>query len=334
MAQVMKWNNFFSIFWIFAIAFWACKEKPKRQDNIDITKNAESEKPATSGISFNQENAFEYIVKQVSFGPRIPGSAAHRKCADFLHNELAKYAHEMHTQETTVHNKAVGVMPCYNIIGSFNPEAEARFLLCAHWDTRPIADEDGSFQPFDGADDGASGVAVLLEIARLIDSLSLPYGVDIIFFDVEDAGSHSGDASNSWCLGSQYWSKNPHKKNYIARKAILLDMVGSKNALFAFEGNSASYANDLLIDVWRMGQHLGYGNYFINLRSNPVTDDHVYVFNERGIPIIDIINYNPTTKQGFGAHWHTQNDNINIIDKKTLKAVGETVWQYLWKQRF
>lgn len=323
-------------FWFvfFLVLLGSCKDKKQKTITSESVKEKQISPSNKSSFQFNEENAYQHIQKQVDFGPRIPGTTAHKECADFLFSELQKYADEMYAQETIVYNKAYGEMPCYNIIGSFKPEMEARFLLCAHWDTRPIADEDGSFKPFDGADDGASGVAVLLEMARLIDSFSLPFGVDIIFFDVEDAGSHNGDASDTWCLGSQYWSKNPHKPNYIARKGILLDMVGSRNALFAYEGFSASYANDLLLDVWRTGQYLGYGNYFINLRSNPVTDDHVYVFNERGIPIIDIINYNPTTKRGFGSHWHTQNDKMSVIDKQTLKAVGETVWQYLVKQKF
>jgi Zn-dependent M28 family amino/carboxypeptidase len=224
-----------------------------------------------------------------------------------------------------------------NIIGSYNPENSKRVLLFAHWDSRPYADHDkdpaNHKKPIDGADDGASGVGVLLEMARQFSIKSPAIGIDIIFFDAEDYGTPEfvkEYKENTWCLGAQFWAKNPHVKGYKADFGILLDMVGAKNASFFKEATSMRYAPQIVEEVWSTARDLGYGKFFINAEGGAITDDHQYVILGRNIPCIDIIYTDPESDNGFGPHWHTQNDTMDNIDRETLKAVGQTVLQVVY----
>jgi hypothetical protein len=231
-------------------------------------------------------------------------------------------------------------LPVYNITGKYLPESKRRIMLFAHWDTRPFADRDESEKnkPILGANDGGSGVGVLLEIARAIskDSVKPSIGIDIVFFDAEDYGQPSGPMSlqsgESWCLGSQYWAKNLPSDFIKPRWGILLDMVGAKNAIFPKEGISMQRNRELVEHVWYIGQKLGYAQYFVNdVMRGGITDDHVYV-NKAGIPSIDIIHYY-TAKGDFMIHHHRHSDNLEIIDTKTLKAVGETVLEVVYREK-
>jgi len=219
-----------------------------------------------------------------------------------------------------------------NIIASYNPQATKRILLAAHWDSRRIADKDTDRldEPIDGANDGASGVGVLLEIARSIGSQELKpdVGIDIILFDGEDDGEpeFAGSRDNSqiwWCLGSQYWSKNKHEPNYMAYYGILVDLVGAKGARFFREGYSRQYASGILKKVWDNAAQIGQGDFFVNRDSPEILDDHVFVNGNANIPMIDIIEFSPD--YGFGHYHHTHTDDMEIIDRRTLQAVGETV---------
>jgi hypothetical protein len=204
-------------------------------------------------------------------------------------------------------------------------------MICTHWDSRPFADQDDSAtsKPIIAADDGASGSAILLEIARQLQQKNPEIGVDLIFLDVEDYGQPEYDLNQKqgdfYCLGTQYWCKNPHVPNYAAENGILLDMVGAKGATFTYEGVSLQFAPDFMKQVWRNAAILGYGNFFLKENSAQIIDDHYYINTLTKIPTIDIINRTYTTRSGFAAHWHTHEDNMNIIDKVTLQAVGETV---------
>jgi hypothetical protein len=215
-----------------------------------------------------------------------------------------------------------------NIITSFNPEAKRRVLLFAHWDTRPWSDQDSidPMKPSLGADDGGSGVAVLMEIARQLSTQKPTVGIDLAFFDAEDWGKEGGGpgSEDSYALGTQYWAKNPHVAGYTADYGILLDMVGAKDAQFRFEGLSYDRAGSVLQKVWSQAAQLGYSNYFLNQDGGWVTDDHVYV-NAIGIPAIDIIHTRINEASGFPPHWHTHRDNMDVIDRSTLKAVGQTL---------
>jgi Predicted aminopeptidases len=280
--------------------------------------------------AFDEQKAYDYIAKQISFGHRIPGTAAHKKCAEWLIAEMKQLADTVYIQEAIVLQKATNKKyPITNIIGSFNPQQINRVLLLAHWDSRPWADEDATQpdKPILAADDGASGVAVLLAIANHLKHAKPEMGVDLLLVDAEDLGkSEWGD--ESYCLGSQYWSLQPHVAGYRAQYGICLDMVGAKGAMFPIEAHSDYYAPNLVKTIWQTGNQLGYSDYFRYSKAGPITDDHVFVNKNLNIPTVDIIHVNPFG--GFGDHWHTHKDNLDVIDKKTLKAVGQTVLHVIY----
>jgi glutaminyl-peptide cyclotransferase len=314
----------------------ACSENKKSPENI---KN-EALKPEVvlpKVPVFNEDSAYYFIEKQVAFGPRVPNSKGHEKAGFYLEQTLKKYADEIYIQRFSKKNYKGENMNLKNIIASFNPKAEKRILLAAHWDTRFTADQDTKDQdkPIDGANDGGSGVGVLLEIARMIksDTQLLTIGVDILLLDGEDQGEDGGDTPDTWCLGAQYWAKNKHLPNYKAEYGILLDMVGAKGARFAMEGVSRYYARDIVNKVWNAGNMLGYGYHFWFYESPEITDDHLYI-NRAGIKMIDIIEYSGNHQKGyFGDYWHTHNDNMDVIDKNTLKAVGQTLSFILYTEK-
>ncbi|MCS6795760.1 MAG: M28 family peptidase [Raineya sp.] len=320
-------------------------ENPPKQDNTEnSTTSPQNTKPLIKAPEFNADSAFAFVERQVSFGPRIPNSEAHRKCADYLVQTLQRLGASTQIQEFQATSFDKKTWNGKNIIGSINPQATKRILLAAHWDSRRFSDKEKDTtlhkKPIDGADDGASGVAVILEILRTIQNApeKPQVGIDVIFFDLEDDGTPENykeeDHSNAtWCLGSQYWSKNKHQPNYSAYFGILLDMVGAKGAKFYHEPFSLQYAESIVQEVWQTAQRLGFANYFINQRmpsqgGGGIMDDHFYVNRDGKIPMIDIINY----ENSFPAHHHTQADNLQIIDKNTLKAVGQTLLQVLYNQ--
>lgn len=291
------------------------------------------------GPKFDSENAYKMVAKQVAFGPRVPGTPAHDSCATWLLSQFESYGAKASLQTGNVfaHNgeKRYDVK---NIIAVINPTATKRILLCAHWDSRAEADQEKDpekqKQAILGADDGASGVGVLLEVARAINSQALKnIGVDIVLFDVEDQGrSGAGYSRESWCLGAQYWSKTPHVEGYKAEFGILLDMVGSRGARFAKEGVSLKHAAMYVDKVWKAAWGRGYRDFFHDVEERQLIDDHVFVNEIRQIPTIDIINLPANSETGFGPYWHTLNDNMDIISKTTLEAVGQTLLQVLYEE--
>ena len=228
-----------------------------------------------------------------------------------------------------------------NIVARFDTTKKSRVLLMAHWDTRPFADRDEirKTEAIDGANDGASGVGVLLEIARIISSSDLKpnIGIDIVLFDAEDygqpSGMMSGQTGDTWCLGSQYWAKHLAVDYVRPKYGILLDMVGAKDAIFPKEGVSMQYNPQLVNKIWYFANKLGYGKYFIQQEaSGGITDDHLYVNKIAKIPSIDIIHYDPY--QGdFGAFHHRHSDDINVIDKTTLEVVGNVVLETIYREK-
>jgi Zn-dependent M28 family amino/carboxypeptidase len=285
-------------------------------------------------VAFNADSAFAFVARQVAFGPRTAGSRAHKECAAYLENTFARYAHKVTLQRFSAYRWDGIAMQGVNIIASFNPSASQRVLLCAHWDSRPYADneDDAALHrtPIDGANDGASGVGVLLEIARTLSADQFETGIDIVLFDLEDCGKPRferggrGD-ENTWCLGSQYWAANPHIQGYRASYGVLLDMVGVKDPHFKQEGTSLYYAPDVLDNVWKVASTLGYGSAFTYERSTPLIDDHLFINQIIGIPTIDIISLDGSSNSGFFKHWHTTKDDLSNIDKKSLKMVGDVV---------
>ncbi|MDR2979403.1 MAG: M28 family peptidase [Bacteroidales bacterium] len=288
---------------------------------------------------FDADSAFFYVKAQTDFGPRVPASEAHAACAAFLSTKMAQFCDTVIVQPFIAKTYDGNRFNSQNIIGSFAPEKEKRILLAAHWDSRHIADMDPDLEkrklPIDGANDGASGVGVLIELARQLQLKNPEIGVDIIFFDAEDYGTPSGEniAGDWWCLGSQHWSRNPHRENYQADYGILLDMVGASYATFYHEGYSVFYASQVLSSVWGIANRLGYGNHFLNKRANPITDDHYYVNMITKVPMINIIHQDNESNTGFFPPWHTHNDNISVIDKNTLQAVGKVLLEVIYDEK-
>lgn len=295
---------------------------------------AESETGVVNVPQFDADSAYLYVKSQVDFGPRVPNSKEHVACGNYLAKQLETFGAKVTSQYADLIAYDGTLLKARNIIGSYKPESKKRIALFAHWDTRPWADNDPDKNnhrtPILGANDGASGVGALLEIARIIDQQQPELGIDIVFLDAEDYGSHKGK-DNSWCLGAQYWARNPHVQGYNARFGILLDMVGGKNTVFLKESHSEKYAPDINKKVWKAAERLGYGKMFIDEDGGYVTDDHLFINELARIKTIDIIASDP--EGGFTPTWHTINDNMDHIDKNTLKAVGQTVLEVIYKEK-
>ena len=272
--------------------------------------------------AFDGEGAYALTRQQCDFGPRVPGTPAHAKCAEWLESTLKGSCDTVMVQTGTVQTATEGKMGIKNIIGIINPEASQRLLLLAHWDTRPWADNDpdasNHSKPVMGANDGASGVGVLLQLASQLKSESPTIGVDIVLVDAEDMGED--DNEESWGLGTQYWVQHPHVKGYKPLFGILLDMVGASDATFTREYYSTQYAGGFVDLVWKCAA----GSHFINAQGGAVTDDHVFV-NRAGIPCVDIIDLRSDSPTGFCPEWHTINDTMSAIDPATLAQVGQTL---------
>ena len=299
--------------------------------------------------SFSSDSAYAYIERQMAFGPRVPNSNAHMQCAVWLIEQLKAFGAEVELQKGFMPDYKGDNQQIYNIIGHFTPvqrdssaHTSARILLGAHYDTRPWCDEEEDyserFYNVPGANDGASGVGVLLEVARQLglkkadSTLSAP--VDIIFFDCEDMGTprvYTGaEREDTWCLGSQLWATN-YAKNSAAVYSfgIILDMVGAPDAVFPLEMYSTRYASNYQHQIWRAAEQLGYGSMWVKQQSYPITDDHYYINYIAGIPCVDVIHYDIRNATGFPHWWHTRNDNMDNISKSTLQAVGEVVMSQL-----
>ena len=287
-------------------------------------------------LAFSADSAYAFCQRQCDFGPRTMNSEAHEQCGQWIVSKFQEYGLVITEQRATLKGFDGTPLLSNNIIASYRPEAENRILICAHWDSRPWADNDPNpdnhNKPVMAANDGASGVAVMLELARLLSvESSLNIGVDFICFDAEDWGNDG--YSDSWALGAQHWARHLHKPGYKARFGILLDMVGGQQARFYREGYSMLYAPQVVNRVWQAAEVTGFSSYFPKQDGGNITDDHGPVNQIAKIPCIDIIPYYPDCyESSFGPTWHTVNDDMQHIDKNTLKAVGQTLVQVLWKE--
>jgi len=311
------------------------------KSNKSQETNIESTARIVETPVFNSDSAYAYLAKQVSFGPRIPNSLAQIHCKDWIVEKLKGYGWQVKIQEFTSFRYDGYKMKGYNIMAQYQPQIQKRILLAAHWDARSIADKDSvdKNKPIDAANDGASGVGVMLEIARLLSETPKKptVGVDLIFFDLEDHGEphdFTGNPSTtSWALGSQHWATNMMPENYRPYYGILLDMVGARGAKFPHEGTSMQYAPGIVRSIWATASDLGYGNMFIDEDAFGISDDHTAVNEVAKIQMIDIIDLRPVNGGfDFGSFHHTHQDNLNTIDKSTLKAVGQTLLQVLYRE--
>ena len=259
------------------------------------------------------ERAMAYLTAQTDLGPRNPGSKGHTAGRDYLFNELKKWADEVHLQPFT-HKK----IDMWNICGVFG-EGEKPVLLCAHWDTRPFADHDpdpaNRKTPILGANDGASGVAVLLEIARQLHEAPLPYPVVIVLFDGEDYGRNT----NEMFLGSTYYAKNPIPSK--PRFAILLDMVGDADLSIPIEPFSQQAAPALVKAIWETAREIG-ADAFSTKLGPAILDDHIPLI-KAGIPAVDIIDFSYPP-------WHTIADTPDKCSAQSLKTVGDVTLRFLF----
>ena len=313
---------------------------------IGCSKSSNSTKTEQSKhlqkAEFSADSAYQYIADQVALGSRTIGSEAHKQCVAYLSEQLERFGAEVELQEGEMKDYVGNKVSIVNIIGSYNKSAKERILLAAHYDSRPWADHDpdkSKWQtPILGANDGASGVGVLLEIARQLKREKSGKGIDIVFFDAEDMGApefYKGSTiEDDWCLGSQLWAKKCKENNQNSQYCygIVLDMVGAGDAVFPQEYFSTRYASEYVRQLWQVAAQSGYGRYFSQEVSFPITDDHYYVNTIVQIPCVDIIHYvnsNEYGKSGFSHTWHTMADNLSAIDKATLDAVGTTVLTFV-----
>lgn len=312
-------------------ALFCCCSSKENSGSVAVNSNRVT--PPT----FQADSAFQYILDQVAFGPRVPETEAHAACGKYLVTKLKSFGASVQVQQGVMNNYKGELLPIQNIIASYGSEKEDRILLAAHWDSRPFADmeKDNKKTAILGANDGASGVAVLMELARNLQLQNPEIGVDIILFDAEDYGAPFGESSkvaHDWCLGAQFWARNPHKPNYKVRHGILLDMVGGKGAIFPQDLNSRNFAQSVFDKVWSDAERIGYGKYFSDLQIPRVIDDHFYINNytKGEIKMINILGYFPNTKTHYHDSWHKLNDTPNQIDPEQLKAVGQTLLEHVF----
>ena len=312
---------------------------------VSCVKQQQSSTVNSQLPTFSADSAYTYVEQQLAFGARVPGTKAHEACGDWLVSELARHGAQVKNQHGTMINYAGKPQAIRNIVASLEGNTSNAILLCAHWDCRPWSDEEelyeNRFEPVMGANDGASGVGVILEMVRQL-SIRKSKGefipsVQVVFFDCEDMGTPAHftglQREHTWCLGSQFWA-NDYKQSILnspnsissIQYGVLLDMVGDPSATFPKEYFSSHYAGSYVERLWREASRLGYGRYFVQQATYyPITDDHYYVNTIAGIPCLDVIDYKTNTETGFAEWWHTQYDDIQNINKQTLQAVGETV---------
>ena len=279
---------------------------------------------------FDEDHAFSYLVAQCDFGPRNPGSDGYYACLDYLITELDQSANEIILQDFSYqerrYNKKYNLE---NIIARFNPDAEFQTIISAHWDTRAWADQEDLRQdrdkPVIGANDGASGVAILLELAKIMGETPPPIGVNLVFFDGEDQGVPG--ENETYCQGSRFFAKNlPIPR---PDEAINLDMVGDKQLVLPIERYSLEYHPELVRHLWDRAKDMGL-DAFIGRVDYAIYDDHIPLNEIAGIPSIDIIDFKyPNSYANF---WHTLNDIPENCSEESLGQVGDLMVDYIYNR--
>ncbi len=275
--------------------------------------------------AFDKQMAYQFLLKQCSFGPRDPGSYSHQKCRDFLIDTLKKFTDHVTIQAFPLtFGKPLKKVTATNIIAQFQIEKAERILLCAHWDTRPWADKDPEVKnqnkPVPGANDGASGVAVLLEIARLVHEYKPKIGIDIVLFDGEDAGISGSE--KDWAQGSAFFAKNFIQKQR-PKFGILIDMIGDADLTVYKEAYSTRYARPIVEMVWRKASELNIKEFKPEVKY-AVYDDHIPLL-EKGVPCIDLIDFDY-------PYWHTLEDTPDKCSASSLEKIGNLLLHIIYSE--
>lgn len=318
-----------------SLALGACK-------NNGTAANENNADEPLCAVNFSADSALASIKTQCDFGARVPGTEAHRRCADYIVEKLKGYGLEVTEQPVTAKRWDGQMLHGRNIIAAYNPDASERILITSHWDSRPWCDADPDSTlhrntPVMAANDGASGVAVIIELARLLKELKPAVGIDFVCFDLEDCGAPywgtGDDEGRDWCLGSRHWAEQAAATGYRARYGILLDMVGGRDARFCFEGFSTQYAEPVMHRIWDTASRIGAGNLFLKQDGAYATDDHVNINQIAAVPTVDIIPYIASSEHSFGSTWHTSHDTPENISSETLRLVGQTLVQLISEEQ-
>ena len=288
--------------------------------------------------AFSGDASLAYVKTQLDFGPRVPGTPAHRRTGDWIVAQMKQRSDTVIVQSWS-HVTAKGdTLPLRNILARINPSATQRVLYLTHWDTRPLANEDMNLGnkglPIPGANDGASGVALLMGIADALKKTKPLYGVDLLFVDGEDYGSFDGYNADSALtkpsdvlIGSTYFALHLPSPDYRPIFGLLFDMIGDKDLQIFQESNSVNAAPEVVSRVWSTADELGYGKYFINTVKEGITDDHVPLL-KRGLRVIDVIDIDYCT-EGIDCTGtprnlhHTMQDTFDKVSARSLQAVGD-----------
>lgn len=285
--------------------------------------------------SFSADSAYTYVAAQVAFGPRTPGSKGWEQCGRWIAQRMEQWCDTVVLQPFNATLWDGTPAQGRNIIASLNPELPRRVLLAAHWDSRLWADHDSDASkhraPVPGANDGASGVALLMEMARAMSRMRPSVGVDFVFFDLEDQGLPEWAdryEDNTWCLGSQHWARTPHVPYYTAVYGVLFDMVGTREPRFTKEEVSRRFAPGITDKLWSAAAALGHDNVFVGQHTDPILDDHLYINQIAGIPTVDIVQNSP--RGSFFPHWHTTTDDLEAVSAETLRIVATVTLKTLY----
>jgi glutaminyl-peptide cyclotransferase len=305
----------------------------KKKD--DPVKEKFNFQPKTSPV-FDQESAWKFLIAQTSFGPRNPNSRAHTECLEYLKSKLLETTTSVSVQNFVHVGYNNEILNLSNLIASYQPQIGTRILLLAHWDSRPRADKEKDpkkrNQPIIGANDGASGVAVLLELGRLMKINPPPIGVDILLSDGEDYGDSEVDGLNQYFLGARNFIKTK-PSNYFPIYGILLDLVGDKNLQIPVEGYSKSYAPELVKHIFNLAKELKISQFNDSIESQ-VQDDHM-IIQQGGIPCIDLIDADlvgNSSENDARNYWHTLRDTPDKCSKESLKSIGDVLLHLIYQK--
>jgi len=326
-------RNIYTLFMIVLMLtiFNGCESKKQPEQSIPeitLSKNVQSPKS-------NPSNIYASVEKQLENGPRVVGSKAHELTKGYFLSTLTLYANKVETQNFELVGYDNEKLALTNIIAKFNPTAKKRIFICGHWDSRPRSDQESDSKlqslPVPGANDGASGCAVMLELARIMKDRSPEIGVDLIFLDGEDYGKSSD--LTMFCLGSKYFAANV--REYSPEFGILLDMVGDKEAQFLQEQNSLIFGGEIVNLVWDAAKNIG-ASTFVPEQGSSIYDDHIPL-NQSGLKTVDIIDASlvgADVSVGRRHYWHTTHDTIDNISKETLGQVADVLLNVIYTIKF